>query len=183
MKKCTIYVFLLFIVSGFFFFYAGSCNNGLDYYVKFKANGEEVIFGLGFTDVEPNAFANIIYGSSTMFVATPDTVDKGTTPSSIIVITIGGTGPGTYTYGADSQLVISFRDSGVPYILATGSTGSVKVTSFGEVGGTIEGTFEATAYLVSAQGIKMAAPPDLIITEGSFRVKRIADGTFTPILK
>jgi hypothetical protein len=180
MKKCTIYVFLLVIMIGFLFFYAGSCSKGYEYYVKFKANGEEVIFGLGFTDVEENAFANVIYESETLFVATPEAVDKSTPPNASIMILIGGAGPGTYEYGSDSQLTIYYVDSGFMYSLLTGS---VTVTSFGEVGGAIEGTFEATANKIVLSGIKLQPPePDVTITEGSFRVKRIADETYNPFI-
>jgi hypothetical protein len=185
MKKYTIYVFLLTIVSGFFFFCAGSCSNGLDYYVKFTANGEEVVFGLGLTDVEENAFANVVNsdGSNTVFVATPATVDSGMTPSSSIVIDILGTETRTYTSNS-GELSIYFMDSGMPYHLISGT---VNVTSFGEVGSTIEGRFEATLYKYDAganslKEVKSALPVDITITDGLFKVKRIADDSYIPIL-
>jgi hypothetical protein len=184
MKKYTIYVFLLVIVSSFLFFYAGSCNKGLDYYVKFTATSEtesdEIVLGLGLEGYSENAFANVINGetASTLFVATSGT---GGSDSSIL-IAIGGIVPGTYTFQGDNFLTISYADSGIPYGLdSTFSTASLTVTSFGEEGETIEGTFTATLYRTLQLDTKAAAPtPDVTITDGSFRVKRIADDTYNP---
>jgi hypothetical protein len=179
MKKCTIYASLLVIVAGFFAFYAGSCSTGSDYYIRFKANGEEVEFGLGLTDYESNAFANA-YGDpvhSTLFIATPETAESSSLPATYIYLHINGVETDTYTFGDDASLY--YVDSSTGYYVLSGS---INVTRYGAVGETIEGTFEAILAESMPEGMNArAAAPDITITDGEFKVKRIADNTYVPI--
>jgi hypothetical protein len=76
-------------------------------------------------------------------------------------------------------LEIEYRDSGSGYYYTLDS-GSLTVTSFGEVGEAISGTFSATlSYPLIQQGVKVAAPT-IQITEGEFKVKRVDDGYSLP---
>jgi hypothetical protein len=182
MKKYTIYVFLLVAVVGFLFFFAGSCSKGNDYYVKFTMDGEEVEFGLGLSDKEKNAFANVIGAPGdgyTLFVATPVTAESTSMPSTFIQITIDGTDVGPYTYPEPSTAYLYYQDAPNSYSIISLS---INVTSFGDVGGTIEGTFEAVVTEFSLQGLKgVKASQGIPVTDGAFRVKRIADNTYVPI--
>jgi hypothetical protein len=190
MRKTYVYASLLVAVVGFLFFFAGSCStsDGLPpYYIKFNFDGNEVVFDLGMTGIENVPFASVTdMGDGifyTLFFATPLSTDVPGIPETYIKILIQGGDPSqiiyprTYTYppGADDSLEIEYQDeaSGYSYNL---DSGSLTVTSFGEVGEAITGTFSAAlSYMFIPQGVKAAAPT-VQVTEGEFKVKRVDDG-------
>jgi hypothetical protein len=193
MRKTCVYASLLVAVVGFLFFFAGSCttSDGLPpYYIKFNFDGNEVVFDLGMTGIENDPFASVTEGDgySTLFFATPLTTDVPGIPDNYILIRIYDgedpsliTYPRTYAYlpSIDDSLEIEYRDSGSGYYYTLDS-GSLTVTSFGEVGEAISGTFSATlSYPLIQQGVKVAAPT-IQITEGEFKVKRVDDGYSLP---
>ena len=75
----------------------------------------------------------------------------------------------TCTYTGLGSIDVRYRFEGsLPYALLTAS---VTITSYGDVIGTIEGTFTATAN---------DGESDIDVTGGKFKVKRIADDTGFP---
>jgi len=192
MRKTYVYASLLVAVVGFLFFFAGSCtkSNGLPpYYIKFTIDGNEVVFDLGMTGIESDPFASVteVDGFNTMFFATPLTTDVPGLPDNYILIRIYDVEnpsqivyPRTYTYipiGGD-PLYIEYEDSGSGYSYNLDS-GSLTVTSFGEVGEAISGTFSATLFKL-IPSVAKAPAPTIEVTDGEFKVKRVVDGYSSP---
>ena len=192
MRKTYVYASLLVAVVGFLFFFAGSCtkSDGLPpYYIKFNFDGNEVVFDLGMTGIESDPFASVteVDGFNTMFFATPLTTDVPGLPDNYILIRIYDVEnpsqivyPRTYTYipiGGD-PLYIEYEDSGSGYSYNLDS-GSLTVTSFGEVGEAISGTFSATLFKL-IPSVAKAPAPTIEVTDGEFKVKRVVDGYSSP---
>ena len=196
MRKTYVYASLLVAVVGFLFFFAGSCtkSDGLPpYYIKFNFDGNEVVFDLGMTGIEggKDPFASVTgYVDDiffTLFFATPLTTDVPGIPDTYIKITIDGVGdprtisyPFTYTKSpvGTISLEIEYQDiiSGYSYNL---DSGSLTVTSFGEVGEAISGTFSATLFKL-IPSVAKAPAPTIEVTDGEFKVKRVVDGYSSP---
>ena len=194
MRKTYVYASLLVAVVGFLFFFAGSCtkSDGLPpYYIKFNFDGNEVVFDLGMNGIEKDPFASVtdvgIDGIFiTLFFATPLTTDVPGIPDTYIKITIDGGDPSqiiypiTYTKSpvGTISLEIEYQDiiSGYSYNL---DSGSLTVTSFGEVGEAISGTFSATLFKL-IPSVAKAPAPTIEVTDGEFKVKRVVDGYSSP---
>ena len=194
MRKTFVYASLLVAVVGFLFFFAGSCtkSDGLPpYYIKFNLDGNEVVFDLGMNGIEKDPFASVsnnVGGGTftTLFFATPETIDFPGIPGNYILIQIYGGDPSqipyplTYTFPSGEnvslKIVYQYEAFGFQYSL---ESGSLTVTSFGEVGEAISGTFSASLfyYTINSQGVKIAALTTQV-TEGEFKVKRAPNDTY-----
>ena len=180
MKRNLVYAILIVSVVGFLFFFAGSCsdngsNGGSIYYIKFKADGVEKVFDLGLTDVEENAFGEVLGGSMTLLFGTPETfanLDAGN-PNNFVGITLLGTEAGSYD---DDTGLDSFNYT-VEQAEYQPSSSELTITSFGAEGGDIVGTFSATVQWASGEP---ASDPEILITEGEFKVKRIPNDSYDP---
>ena len=141
------------------------------YYIIFKVDGEIKTFDKGFTGYESNPFGNATTdnGGASVLWASPDE----TTPfdaDNYIKIYLFGIIQGTYT-GSSEVLQLGYLVGGTLYNSA--EEVSVTITKYDDVGGVIEGTFYGTVTFTVE---------DKIITEGKFKVKRVADGTLNPVL-
>jgi hypothetical protein len=161
-------------------FIGASCESGPEYYITFKADGQELTFEQGLSDIESAAFGSIDNdpGEALFLIATPDPGEIYTSePDTYILFRIYATSPGTYISGAGFQplatlVTLIYRKNGVFY-RSTSTNGEVTVTvsKIGEVEDVIEGNFHAIVGNLDAE--------DIQITDGEFRVKRVADESFT----
>ena len=163
-------------------------SGGSEYFVSFKFDGTPVTFTEGVLEWGNVALAAAETGwvhnghvydrthISAAPVGRPMAEFPGDTSIDIALVGEPGTQPppaGTYTFsdGVHEIHDLTYRTPGLNCSVysPSGSSGSATVilTSVGEVGGFIEGTFSAT---VLEEGTR--APHD--ITEGAFHVKRIA---------
>ncbi len=110
-----------------------------------------------------NAAGGIAGGTVTGIVA-----DASTGPSQIGFL-INGTTAGTYTVAADTLVVLYTDDVDTAFTAINGlaGSGSVTITSYGAVGGLIEGTFFAV--------VDDGASTTLDIISGTFSVVREPD--------
>ena len=110
-----------------------------------------------------NAAGGIIGGSVTAIAA------EASTGPSLIGLIVDGTTAGTYTVAADTLMVLYTNDAGTDFAALFGVVGSgeVTITSFGAVGGRIEGTFFAV--------VDDGASATLDIISGTFDVVREPD--------
>jgi hypothetical protein len=129
------------------------------YYIMFKLDGVSKVFDKGFTDVESNAFANIVGVDETWFYATSDEIGEGDTWTNLMQIYLYGISEGVYS---DLDSTIYYRDETTWH---TTSTSTFTITKYEDVGGVIEGTFSGTV-------------DGMVITEGVLKVKIIPDNTY-----
>jgi hypothetical protein len=170
------------IASDCFYFSVESYPDGepSPYYIKFKADGIEKMFELGLTEVEVHAFGEVI-GGMTLLLATPETYpnigsETENKPNNWIGIVIAGTDPGTYTWGIDF-VDLNYTVELCEYFPQ--SEGTVTITSFGDVGEEITGTFSATVVFEYSPG-DPPADLEILLTDGEFKVKRIPDDSWNP---
>ena len=173
MKSSFVIVTLICIASLPFLFFTGCSTTSSDtYYIKFKVDGVDKNFNKGPTNYESVAFGQIVTADPdyTDLRATPDVVTGEILPlDNYISIQFYETTTGNYV-GLE-EVIMVYRENGVKY-LATDIT--VNVTRYDiEEGGVIEGTFSATITPETPNGSKE-------ITDGEFRVKRVARDLFVP---
>jgi len=88
-----------------------------------------------------NAFAILYEGVETNFFATDDnTASTENEPANYILVFFLGNGPLDYTYEEDPFDIEFFTVEGTYELIG----GTFTITSYGEVGGVIEGTFRVT---------------------------------------
>ena len=153
------------------FCFAASCDSE-SYYITFTLDGTAYECNYGATDVNEVAFGNVISGEGQIiFIGGASSYGASTEEPDVgIRIMLNGTTTGTYVYGSHAMIMI-FAD-GVGYELVSGS---VILTVAGEAGsGTYEGTFSG---VVMDEGEN-----SLNLSNGSFRVQRLADNTYFPDL-
>lgn len=166
-KKHAVYLVLLLV----FTFVAGCSDDdaGLpEYYMAFKIDGQARVFGASFGEAE---FGNKPFGcyitddDETFLFAQPvQTYYSNSAPTNYLMIGINGSGTGTYT-GLVGEF--DYIENGQTY---NDHSFSLTITGYDAAGGVIEGTFFAS---VSNDG-----EPLRQITDGSFRLLRLADNTF-----
>ena len=162
-------------ISALAFFFLGACGGSDDYYITFKVDGVSKTFDKGFTDYESAPFGNLVdlYGDLFAMYATPDEETGESWPDNYISIMFRGTSTGTYSDTLEASLYYREYGSGwweggpVDDIIIT-------VTKYDDMGGVVEGTFSTTIIDEISESITRE------ITEGKFRVKRIADDTLIP---
>jgi hypothetical protein len=180
--------------------YAGGCGNGggggggAEFFVTFTAQGQTFTWTLGATDVEANAFCELLPENGQRFIslATPEVittsdVDAGTVSNGILLLIdySGSFTTGTYTAGDGEVEILMAIDDGSTFQNAEyraaqdehSSSAAVVVTEVGAQGETIKGTFTATMARDTGEGF---GPDPLVITDGSFTLKRIPDDSFVP---
>jgi hypothetical protein len=196
-KLIVVAVALLFLIVPAFVF-ASSCDSGSDYYIKVAFEGEEYTLGFG----HPDSGSDVPYGALVIYV--PQVTSLAIAPEYItffgeiadenaledpvsfyIEVEADLFPPilGTYTgnfdlyLSEDGWIRIFIIQDGTPYYYYSIS-GTVNISSFGDVGEAIEGTFDVTLN-EGGDLIFTIGDPSLYV-EGSFRVKRIAEEDLPP---
>jgi hypothetical protein len=173
MKILPVIITFICIASLSFFLFTGCTTTpAVSYYIRFKVDGVDKNFDKGLTNYESEPFGQIVTWNPdyTDLRATPD-VETGEDLPLNNYISIQFYGFTTGSYIGLEEAIIAYNESGAKY-LATDI--SVNVTRYdAEEGGVIEGTFSATITPVPPNGSKE-------ITEGEFKVKRVARDLFVP---
>jgi hypothetical protein len=160
---------------------ASSCDStASEYYVEFTYNGETYRGSLGFSDVDSgDAFATLITdnGTSTIIFGTDGnyTTAISDPPTDCIWVLCGLDGSGVGEYTTFEVFYIGIYTDAYQAV-----TGTITITSFGDVGGAVEGTFSLGVAPWTPSGgeyVPLAALEDI---DGSFRLKRVADDTPLP---
>ena len=186
MKRFIVLCFtvMLFLMPAYVF--AASCDSaGEGYYITFTFDGEEYTLSYGYTDIESGEpFGALFTGDvdEILFMGTSREFESTEEPTDNVIYVIAYLHPfeeGVYVddYDASRNSIQSFGDITISVgensnlYEYSSSSGTISVTSFGDVGETIEGTFD----LIFEGGVMASAfggsPEDV---QGSFRVKRIA---------
>lgn len=169
MKKSIIIHALVLI---FLVFVAGCSDDDANlpaYYIAFKIDGQAKVFGASFGEAE---YGNIPFGNASssdvtvLFAQPVQTYLSNGEPDNYLFINHEGTNVGTYT-ALDSEISYAENGTGYESIALT-----LSVTEYGAVGGVIAGTFTAS--------VTNSGNPLRQITDGSFRLLRLADDTFNP---
>lgn len=145
----------------------------VSYYITFKAGGVDKNFDKGLTNFESEPFGHPITGDPdyTSVHATPDVATGDFYPDNFIVITFYGTATGSYTGLVEADMY--YLESGKAWIAANDII--VNVTRYdADEGGIIEGTFSTTLTETTPDGIILE------ITNGEFKVKRVAKDLYVP---
>lgn len=127
---------------------------------------------LGLTNYVAEAFGVVstIGEPSTLLFATPAVETGETEPNNYVMIIIDGTSTGTYKTVVDPPFFTgSYYINGEEWEF---SAMTLIITTFEAVGGVIEGTFSGTIHTPLDEPVA--------IVDGQFRVKRIADNSFSP---
>jgi hypothetical protein len=155
------------------FIVGGSCTDtSPQYYVTFSADGQSVTFDKGITVTDDEAFVVQDYaqGATYIYAGSESVSDTSNLPDNYILIRVFTTDTGTWQLLA-SILTVWYYVDGTEYgAFVDGDTTTVTITKYGEVGDTIEGTFSSK---VRDNGNTIE------ITDGQFRVKRVADDSVT----
>jgi hypothetical protein len=194
MKKLIVLCFVLLVMVIPAFLFASSCDSaGDEYYIKFTMNGQEYILTLGYTDESTDApvvalqqisdtqYVILIYGSNW---------EEGGDTSGILVDFLSSFLPyvqgeylGDYTleeinglnsiYIGYGNLSLEIFDTPDLYIYRA-TAGTLTITSFGDVGGAVEGTFDVTITYMPPLAL---GDPTMAIT-GDFRLLRVLANDF-----
>ena len=186
MKRLIVLCFtvVLFLMPAYLF--AASCDSaGEGYYITFTFDGEEYTLSYGYTDIESGEpFGALLTGDidEILFMGTSREFESIEEPTDNVIYVIAYLHPfeeGVYVDDYDAsansiqsfgEITISVGENSNLYEYSSNS-GTITVTSFGDVGEPIEGTFDLTfvgGLIPTAFG---DSPEDV---QGSFRVKRIA---------
>jgi hypothetical protein len=164
------------------FLMAASCDSEAGYYVTFTFEDENYSVSVGFSDVDTGeAFATVndtegvgtfIFGTN---VASSSTTWNLPTDSIWVLLLVENNAAGNYQFGADSiQAYLGMYGQ-----LYSAFAGNIVITSFGEIGETIEGTFSLRLDNYSVEGSGFHSLADLPFV-GYFRVKRVEDNVVLP---
>ena len=173
MKKVIIMLFAVCVFFAPAVVFASSCGStGLpDYYILFTIDGQEYVYAFGVSDIEAKAYAVYDGIEETRFYATDDKSASSTNePDNYIIISFLGDGPVDYVYGINPMYISFYTVDGYYAIVAA----TLTVTQYGDVGGSIEGTFTATVEAT------FNGTETINLEDGKFRIIRIADGTPYP---
>jgi len=175
MKKLLVLCFVLGVIFVPAFLFASSCDSeGAEYYINFTLEGIEYSLTFGVTDIETDPFAAAQSGGSFTFmsgvnVETTSFEEPSGDYARVEAIFNGATTGIFTTASEDFEVDIWIVEGGIYYYYFA-TAGILQVTTYGEVGGAVEGTFNLTL----TGGIVPAALGDSpLTTTGSFRVKRI----------
>ena len=164
MKRFILIITFVCIASLSFFLFTECAVLPPGYYIKFKVDGVQKNYDKGLTDVEEKPFGIHWIENSTEIWANPNVVSNGDQIEQLLF------GTSLIDVGTETE------DYMFEYVTETGdiyraTSRTVTITTYESVGGVIEGTFSATVE-------NIFPPGDLKeITEGEFRVKRIANDT------
>jgi hypothetical protein len=185
MKLMRIIAVSMLVVFSSLLFIGASCESGPEYYFTFKADGQELTYEQGLDDIESAAFGNInsVTGDALYLFATPNQGEiNSSEPDTYIMFRIYETSPGTYISGAGfrplaAQVTLQYRKEGTLYRSDSGN-GEVTVTvsKVGEVDDVIEGNFQAIVGILGSD-------EEVQMTDGTFKVKRVADESFSGFFK
>jgi hypothetical protein len=180
---------ILFFLPAYVF--AASCDSDEGYYVNFILEGEEYSCSFG----NPDGDVEVPYAAVTLFDIAQEpggehiqlygsNIETGTNPEDLdFIINVQGylytDTPGNYTGEYDLEDVLSsvwiwiYSDSiWYPY---TASSGTVTIDVFNEIGGSVEGSFNASFIISGDTIIRMDLGDSPQTITGSFRVKRIGE--------
>jgi hypothetical protein len=194
MKKLIVLCFVLLVILIPAFLFASSCESGgggEDFYIRFTMDEQEYILTFGYSDgstVAPVVVLQHISDTQDGIFLYGSNWEEGGETSGILVDFLGSLFPyikgeylGDYTLvvinGLNSILVgdgyLSIEILDIPdFYIYSATGGTVTITSFGDVGGAVEGTFDVTFTLPAALG-----DPTLAIT-GDFRLLRVSEDDF-----
>ena len=160
------------------YLFASSCEsaNGEEYYINFTLDGVEYSCTFGFTDVgNGNPWAAVQPGGWTFAAGTNVEVSTDDDiPDNWVYIEVWvyGATVGTYSYPDELvDLFIEIYIEGV-YSEYEANSGSLEITTFGEVGSAVEGRFNVGLDLVFFEGGAFPLGTAHSV-EGTFRVERI----------
>lgn len=196
MKKLIVLCFALLVILIPAFLFASSCESGgegEDFYIRFTMDGQEYILTFGYSDGStdaPVATLQIVDTQDRIYLFGSNWEEDGDT-SGILVDFWGSLVPyiqgeylGDYTLavinGLNSIFVgygnLSIEIFDIPDFYQYRATGgTVTITSFGDVGGAVEGTFDVTFGI--DLGPVALGDPTLTIT-GDFRLLRVSIDDF-----
>ena len=164
MKRFLLIITVVCITSFSIVIFSGCPAAAPGNYIKFKLDGVEKNFDKGLTDVEEKPFGIQWIENSTEIWANPNVVSNGEQVEYLYILTL------LLDVGTEST------DGTVEYVTEAGAvyrstSYTVTITTYESEGGVIEGAFSATVQSIVPNGSAME------ITEGEFRVTRIADNT------
>jgi hypothetical protein len=163
---------------------AASCDSGESgYFITVTFQGETSTVRLGYTDVgDGDAFASAMSEGETnmliMFGTNEEVASTSwglSTTATWVLLAVEGTSTGAYLYSAEAMQAYI----GVGGDIYRADSGSVVITSSGDVGGDIEGTFTIDTESFSPESGGYHAFAGMPAT-GSFRVKRAGDDLELP---
>ena len=194
MKKIIVLCFVLLVIFVPISLFISSCDSaGEDYYIRFTLDGQEYILTFGYTDESTDApvvALQQISDTQDLIVIYGSNWKEGGDTSGILINFLGTLRPyvqgehlGDYTLeeinGLNSVFVgygyLSLEIFDIPDMyLYRATAGTVTITSFGDVGGAVEGTFDVTlTYMVPLD----LGDPTLPVT-GDFRLLRVSEDDF-----
>jgi hypothetical protein len=137
-----------------------------------SADGQLVTFNNGLTTVndEPFAVQDTVQGTTYIYAGSEGVSDTLNLPDDYLLIRVFTTGTGSWHLLANILTVWYSVDDTQYGVFVDGDTTTITITKYGEVGETIEGTFSS---IVRDNGNTIE------ITDGQFRVKRVADDSVT----
>ena len=162
MKRFIFIITVVCIASLTIFLFTG-CPTAPGYYIKFKVDGVEKNYGKGLSDFGGDACGNYTSadGLLTEMVASPEASSLASAPPDEYFLIVF---PGQESF---EDAYFSYGDGVGGFYSAYGN--AVTITSYGDEGGVIEGTFSGTVSFTLE---------DKVITEGKFRVMRVDDDSF-----
>ena len=170
-------VFLVMLIPAHLF--ASSCESvqeGAEYYINFTAGGVEHSCTFGATDINTgDPFAAVQPDDTTFIMGISEQVAYSENPTGDYVYIegyINAISEGTYAYlNEDFNLYIDIIDGGVTYLYGVDS-GTLTISTFGEVGEAVEGSFEVHVLRFIIANFTPLLENEYDIT-GSFRLKRV----------
>jgi len=193
MKKLLVLCFALVVMLIPALLFASSCDSaGDEYYIRFTMDGQEYILTFGYSDgsIDAPVVALSISDTQDRIYLFGSNWEEGGDTSDILVDFLGSLFPyiqgeylGDYTLagvnGLNSTYVgygyLSIEILDIPdFYIYRATGGTLTITSFGDVGGAVEGTFDVTfTYMVPTA----LGDPTLAIT-GDFRLLRVSVDDF-----
>jgi hypothetical protein len=177
MKRVIMLCFALVVLIVPSLLFASSCESTeAEYYINFTLNGVQYSCGRGFTDVgNGNPFAAVQPGDWTFGAGTNVESSFYADPDGDFVyvqVHVTGTTVGTYSYsGEEVDIFIQIYTGGL-YFEYTANSGSLEITTFGDVGSAVEGSFNLGLDLIPlSEGVVPLGTAYSV--EGTFRVERI----------
>ena len=187
MKKLLVLCFALFLLSVPAVVFASSCDSdaGAEYYVKFTLEGTEYLcsFGHPVSDIDvPYAAVTVpdgefieFYGSSIETGANPAELEFIVEVEGFLYVETSGIYTGTYSLEDIYNTVwvwIYSEETWYPYMA---SSGTVTIDVFNEIGGSVEGSFDATFILSGDLIVPLDLGDEPQEITGTFRVKRVSE--------
>ena len=182
MKKLIVLGFVLLLILVPASLFASSCESaGAEYYINFTVHGVEVddveyscVFGA--TDIDTgDPYAAVQPEDATYLMGITEQVTFNEIPTgdyACVKCYLRAISEGTYTRSeGEFGLTIDIIDGGEPNNYGT-TSGTIIITSFGEVGETVEGSFDLHVQSFGIINFIPLLEYEYDVT-GSFRVKRI----------